>query len=107
MPEFFYCYTCYLCIFIILGIYYCPDLKEYDQILEHIQGFPLVTKPEIFGLHENADLIRERQESELLLSSVLKTEVNYLIVNNLINVRSTIIFIFLNNLNCYKGPSCK
>ncbi|XP_026811506.1 dynein heavy chain 7, axonemal-like [Rhopalosiphum maidis] len=56
------------------GIYYCPDLKEYDQILEHIQGFPLVTKPEIFGLHDNADLIRERQESELLLSSVLKTE---------------------------------
>jgi len=76
MTNFFYFYVCYLYIYTILGVYYCPDLKEYDQILEHIQGFPLVTKPEIFGLHENADLIRERQESELLLNSILKTEVN-------------------------------
>jgi len=67
----------------VIGVYYCPDLKEYDQILEHIQRFPLVAKPEIFGLHENSDLIRERQESELLLNSVLKTQVNYLLVNNL------------------------
>lgn len=66
----------FLCTCVILGVYCCPDLKEYDQILEHIQGFPLITKPEIFGLHENADLIRERQESELILNSVLKTQVN-------------------------------
>lgn len=68
----------YLCYSI--GVYCCPDLKEYDQILEHIQGFPLITKPEIFGLHENADLIRERQESEIILNSVLKTQVNILIL---------------------------
>jgi len=72
-----YCYaTEYLFICVILGVYCCPDLKEYDQILEHILGFPLVTKPEIFGLHENADLIRERQETEIILNSVLKTQVN-------------------------------
>lgn len=62
--------------YVIIGIYYCPDLKEYDQIMEHIRGLPLVTKPDIFGLHENADLIKERQESELLLNSVLKTQVS-------------------------------
>uniref|UniRef100_A0A2S2QA36 Dynein heavy chain 7, axonemal n=1 Tax=Sipha flava TaxID=143950 RepID=A0A2S2QA36_9HEMI len=56
------------------GIYHCPDLKEYDQFLERIQGLPLVTKPSIFGLHENADLIKERQETEILLDSVLKTQ---------------------------------
>jgi len=72
-----------MCTYLIIGVYCCPDLKEYDHILEHIQGFPLVTKPEIFGLHENADFIRERHESELLLNSVLKTQVNSLIVNNL------------------------
>jgi len=64
------------CLYFVLGIYCCPDLKEYDQIIEHILRFPLITKPEIFGLHENADLIKERQESELLLDSVLKTQVN-------------------------------
>lgn len=61
---------------VIIGIYYCPDSKEYSQIIEHIQGLPLVTKPDIFGLHENADLIKERRESELLLNSVIKTQVN-------------------------------
>lgn len=50
--------------------------------MEHIQKFPLITKPDIFGLHENADLIKERQESELLLNSVLKTEVNLTKINN-------------------------
>lgn len=64
------------------GIYYCPDLKEYDKFLEYIQELPLVTKPDIFGLHENADLIKERQENDLLLSAVLKTQVN-LTINEL------------------------
>lgn len=64
------------CVCAVPGIYYCPDLKEYDQFMDHIQGLPLVTKPVIFGLHDNADLIKERQESELLLNSVLKTQVN-------------------------------
>lgn len=66
----------FVSIYATIGIYCCPDLKEYDQIMEHIQGFPLTTKPDIFGLHENADLIKERQESELLLNSVLKTQVS-------------------------------
>lgn len=63
----------------ILGVYVCPDMKDYNQIMEHIQQFPFVTKPDIFGLHENADLIKERQESELLLDSVLKTQVRFII----------------------------
>ena len=31
----------------------CTTVKEY---LEHIRGYPIVPKPEIFGLHENADI---------------------------------------------------
>jgi len=42
--------------------------------LDHVQELPLVTKHNIFGLHENADLIKDRQESDLLLTSVLKTQ---------------------------------
>lgn len=60
---------------VILGIYYCPDFKDYNLIIKHIQEFPAVTKPNIFGLHENADLIKEYQESQLLLNSVLNTQV--------------------------------
>ncbi|VVC38387.1 Dynein heavy chain, domain-2,Dynein heavy chain domain,Dynein heavy chain, P-loop containing D4 domain,P- [Cinara cedri] len=56
------------------GIYYCPDLKEHIEFVEHIQKLPAVTQPETFGLHENADLIKEYQESELLLTSILNTQ---------------------------------
>lgn len=62
----------------VLDVYVCPNLKDYNQIMEHIQRFPLVTKPDIFGLHENTDLIKDRQESELLLDSVLKTQVRFI-----------------------------
>lgn len=48
--------------------------------MEYILGLPLATKPDIFGLHENSDLIKERQESELLLNSILKTQVSKLII---------------------------
>lgn len=68
-------YLLYKCVFIILGVYYCPDSKEYDQFIQYIQGLPLVTKPHILGLHKNAALFKERQESELLLNSVLNLQV--------------------------------
>lgn len=77
--------------FILIGVYYCPDLKEYDQIMEYIQGLPLITKPDIYGLHANADLIKDRQESELLLSSILKTQVNF-IKNKTNKINYNIIF---------------
>jgi len=94
-----------MCNNIFLGIYYCPGYKEYNQIVDHIQELPLVTKPNIFGLHENADLIKERQESESLLHSVLKTQVN-LIKNYCLYVINYNYF-FKYNFNCKTGPNSK
>ncbi|XP_050432703.1 dynein axonemal heavy chain 7-like isoform X2 [Adelges cooleyi] len=54
--------------------YYCPDMTEYEEFIEYIHSLPQVTKPSVFGLHENADLIKERQESDVLLNSVVKTQ---------------------------------
>lgn len=57
------------------GTYYCPNLKKYDQFVDYIQELPSITRPSIFGMNENADLIKEQQESDILLTSVLSTQV--------------------------------
>lgn len=57
------------------GIYYCPNFEKYDEFLEYIQELPLINHPSIFGMNENADLIKEQQESDCLLTSVLSTQV--------------------------------
>lgn len=47
--------------------------------MKYIQELPLITRPSIFGMNENADLIKAQQESDGLLTSVLSTQVpNYL-----------------------------
>ncbi|EFJ31602.1 hypothetical protein SELMODRAFT_86461 [Selaginella moellendorffii] len=56
------------------GIYYAPPDFEYDEYIEHIKQFPLIASPEAFGLHENADITKDQQETDLLLSSILSTQ---------------------------------
>lgn len=41
------------------------------QFTEYIRGFPLVPAPEIFGLHENADITCEQNETYALLGTLL------------------------------------
>ena len=60
------------------GIYIVPEECEYQDYIEHIKKFPLLAMPEVFGLHENADITKDQQEVDLLLSSILCTQVNVL-----------------------------
>lgn len=57
------------------GIYVVPEECEYQDYIEHIKKFPLLAMPEVFGLHENADITKDQQEVDLLLSSILCTQV--------------------------------
>lgn len=56
-------------------IYYCPDAKEYNIFLEYTKQLPLITSPSVFGMNDNADIIKDQQETDLLFSSLLLTEV--------------------------------
>lgn len=60
------------------GTYYVPEDCEYHEYIEHIKKFPLLAMPEVFGLHENADITKDQQEVDLLLSAILSTQVTYL-----------------------------
>ena len=45
------------------GIYHCPIAETYDEFVEYIRSLPLLPNPEVFGLHENADITKDNQET--------------------------------------------
>ncbi|XP_021921863.1 dynein heavy chain 7, axonemal isoform X5 [Zootermopsis nevadensis] len=55
-------------------IYYAPKGKENDLFVNYTSQLPLITHPEVFGLHENADIKKNQQETEQLLNNILLTQ---------------------------------
>jgi len=39
------------------GIYYCPRYTTLQEYRDFIETFPIIEDPEIFGMHENANII--------------------------------------------------
>ncbi|VEN46856.1 unnamed protein product [Callosobruchus maculatus] len=56
------------------GKYFCPDKTEYDEFMTYTRSLPLITNPEVFGMHENADIMKDQQETSLLFTSTLLTQ---------------------------------
>lgn len=44
-----------------------------QSYIEYLRSLPSVTHPEVFGLHENADITKDTQETNQLFSGVLLT----------------------------------
>lgn len=59
-------------------IYYCPIVTEYDAYLEYIKKLPIITEASVFGMNENADILKDQRETNLLLSSLLLTQVIFI-----------------------------
>ncbi|KAF5288993.1 hypothetical protein FQA39_LY03872 [Lamprigera yunnana] len=56
------------------GRYYCPDQADYEDIMQYIKGLPLITHPSVFGMNENADIVKDEKETNLLFTSTLLTQ---------------------------------
>lgn len=56
------------------GIYYAPENGPLASYREYIDSFPLVDQPEIFGMHENANITYQSQESEKILNTILSIQ---------------------------------
>lgn len=84
-------------------IYYCPIVREYEAYFSYTRNLPIITAPSVFGMNENADIFKDQQETELLFSSLLLTQVilylNFLRNKMMINITNIIkyqLVIFIN-----------
>ncbi|KAL5971244.1 Dynein heavy chain 7 axonemal [Taenia solium] len=53
--------------------YFIPPKMEYHEYIEFIKNLPSVQTPEVFGLHENVDIMRQHSETKALLAATLLT----------------------------------
>lgn len=47
-----------------------PRQANYAQLLAHIRALPDVTQPGVFGLHANANILKDRHETDQMLESL-------------------------------------
>lgn len=41
------------------GIYYCPVDNRLDDFKDYVENWPVIEDPEIFGMHDNANIAFE------------------------------------------------
>lgn len=56
------------------GTYFVPEVGTFQSFKDYIAGLPLVDPPEVFGLHENANITYQAQESEKIVQTILSIQ---------------------------------
>ncbi|KAK3881286.1 hypothetical protein Pcinc_014272 [Petrolisthes cinctipes] len=54
--------------------YVVPSTATWQGYVDHISSLPLLAPPQVFGLHQNADLAKDNCEADQLFSGVLQLE---------------------------------
>lgn len=55
-------------------IYYVPEYANLKTYLEYIQKLPNFDDPEVFGMHENANITYQNQESTKIMETILSIQ---------------------------------
>lgn len=53
------------------GLYFVPNAGPLDSYITYIEKLPISASPEAFGLHENADITKDQNDTALIFRSAL------------------------------------
>ncbi|OAF70538.1 hypothetical protein A3Q56_01708 [Intoshia linei] len=53
------------------GIYYAPNVATINENIDYIENLPITDDPEIFSMHDNANIIYQIQEANRLLNAII------------------------------------
>ncbi|TPX68902.1 hypothetical protein SpCBS45565_g02819 [Spizellomyces sp. 'palustris'] len=56
------------------GVYHVPSTTSHAGILDYIKNLPLEARPEVFNLHENADITKSQMDTENFFRSIMLTQ---------------------------------
>lgn len=56
------------------GIYFAPLADSLQEFKDYIEKLPLIDDPEIFGMHENANLAFQHKETNTLINTILEVQ---------------------------------
>ncbi|KAL8568337.1 Dynein heavy chain 6, axonemal [Nucella lapillus] len=56
------------------GIYYAPIFETLNEFRQYIEELPQNDEPEIFGMHENANIAFQTQETNALIFTILEVQ---------------------------------
>ncbi|KAJ8737519.1 hypothetical protein PYW08_000114 [Mythimna loreyi] len=56
------------------GTYYCPRSDKLEDYREYIETLPSVENPEVFGMHENANIAFENKETTTLIQTIVDVQ---------------------------------
>ncbi|XP_032099375.1 dynein heavy chain 6, axonemal isoform X2 [Sapajus apella] len=56
------------------GIYFAPIADSLQEFKDYIENLPLIDDPEIFGMHENANLVFQYKETNTLINTILEVQ---------------------------------
>lgn len=57
-------------------IYYSPVVRNHEEFIAYAKNLPLISKPGIFGFHQNADIMKDQKETDTLLTNTILTQVS-------------------------------
>eukprot|EP00937_MAST-01D_sp_MAST-1D-sp2_P000693 g693.t1 len=58
------------------GTYTVPPAGTYEEVLSFCDAMPLISPPEVFGMHENANITKNQNETTSLFTNILVTQSN-------------------------------
>ncbi|CAH1962386.1 unnamed protein product [Acanthoscelides obtectus] len=56
------------------GVYYCPTLQKLADYQKFVDQLPIIEEPEIFGMHENANIAYQIKETQTVIRTIMESQ---------------------------------